>query len=134
MEEINRQLQAKYRQIEENEVRVAHFDTEDADYIFTGFGLGARICRKAAEIARAKGYKVGVVRPITLYPFPRKFFAELAPKVKGILDVEMNAGQMVEDVRLSVGEKTRVEYMGRMGGMIASPNEIVEYFEKTFLK
>jgi 2-oxoglutarate ferredoxin oxidoreductase subunit alpha len=134
MEALNRGLQDKYKVIRENEVKVETFMTEDADYIFTGFGLGARICKKAAQICRENGHKVGVVRPLTLWPFPTTLFRELAGKVKGILDVEMNAGQMVEDVRLAVGDKTRVEFYGRMGGMITSPNEIVEHFEKTFIK
>ena len=134
MEALNRGLQDKYKIIREKEVRVETFNVEDADYIFTGFGLGARICKKAAQICREKGYKIGVVRPLTLWPFPTTVYRELAGKVKGILDVEMNSGQMVEDVRLSVGDKTRVEFYGRMGGMITSPNEIVEHFEKTFIK
>jgi 2-oxoglutarate/2-oxoacid ferredoxin oxidoreductase subunit alpha len=134
MELINRTLQEKYKTIENKEVKVETNNTEDAEYIFTGFGLGARICKKAAEISRAKGYKIGVVRPLTVWPFPSAVYRELAGKVKGILDVEMNAGQMVEDVRLAVGDKTRVEFYGRMGGMITSPNEIVEFFEKTFIK
>jgi len=134
MEELNKGLQAKYKTIRENEPKVEKFMVDDAEYIFTGFGLGARICKKAAEICRANGHKVGVVRPLTLWPFPTKVYQELAGKVKGFLDVEMNSGQMVEDVRLSVGDKTRVEFYGRMGGMITSPAEIVEYFEKTFIK
>lgn len=134
MEKINMHLQDKYRKIEENEVRVETNNLEDADYIFTGFGLGARICSKAAEMARAKGYKVGVIRPITLFPFPNKVYNELAGKVKGIFDVEMNAGQMVEDVKLAVDGKTRVEFYGRMGGMIPAPDEILANFEKTFIK
>ena len=86
------------------------------------------------QLGREKGYKIGLVRPQTLFPFPKKVYAELAPKIKGILDVEMNAGQMVEDVRLSVEGKTRVEFYGRMGGVIPSPDEILEHFEKTFIK
>ncbi len=134
MEEINHHLQAKYRTIEENEVMYKTLNVEDAEYIFTGFGLGARICAKAMEMARAKGYKVGVVRPQTLFPFPTNIYAELGKKVKGILDVEMNAGQMVEDVRLSVNGSTKVEFYGRMGGMIPSPEEILEHFEKIFIR
>ncbi|HPU23152.1 MAG TPA: 3-methyl-2-oxobutanoate dehydrogenase subunit VorB [Candidatus Kapabacteria bacterium] len=134
MEEINKHLQAKYKQIEKDEVRYEAFNLDDAEYVLTGFGLGARICRKAMDILREKGYKVGLVRPITLFPFPKKVYEELANRVKGILDVEMNAGQMVEDVKLSVCGKTRVEYYGRMGGMIPSPEEIVENFEKLFIK
>lgn len=134
MEEINKHLQAKYKQIEEAEVRYEAFNLDDAEYILTGYGLGARICRKAMDILREKGYKVGLIRPITLFPFPKKVYESVAEKVKGILDVEMNAGQMVEDVKLSVCGKTRVEYYGRMGGMIPSPEEIVENFEKIFIK
>ena len=134
MEEINRHLQSKYKTIQENEIIVKTINTDDADYIFTGFGLGARICIKAMEILREKGHKVGVVRPITLFPFPIDTYNELAGRVKGILDVEMNAGQMVDDVRLAVNGKTRVEFYGRMGGVIPSPEEIVEHFEKVFIR
>jgi 2-oxoglutarate/2-oxoacid ferredoxin oxidoreductase subunit alpha len=134
MEQINFTLQAKYRQMEKDEVRYQAINIDDADYIFTAFGLCGRIIMKAAQIARDKGYKVGTIRPITVYPFPTKVYEEVAPRVKGILDVEMNAGQMVEDVRLSVNGKTRVEFFGRMGGMIPSPEEIFENFEKIFIK
>lgn len=133
MEQVNLRLQAKYREIEANEVRFQTINTEDADYIFTGFGLGSRIAMKAMEIARENGHKVGLIRPITAYPFPYEVYRNIAPKIKGILDIEMNAGQMVEDVRLAVGDKTRVEFFGRMGGMIAGPDEVYEYFEKVFL-
>lgn len=134
MEEINHGLQRKYADMQENEVRYQTYLMDDAEYIFTGFGLGARICLKAAEIARQNGYKVGVIRPITLFPFPTKVYADVATKVKGILDVEMNAGQMVEDVRLSVNGKIPVEFYGRMGGMIASPEDIYETFISKFIK
>lgn len=133
MELINETLQKKYAALKENEVRYQAHNIEDAEYIFTGFGLGARICLKAMELGRDKGYKIGVIRPITLYPFPEKIYAELAPKVKGILDVEMNTGQMIEDVKLSTGGKTRVEFYGRTGGMIPAPEEILESFEKQFI-
>lgn len=134
MEEINRGLQAKYKEIEKNEIMVKTANIEDADYIFTGYGLGARICVKAMEILREKGHKVGVIRPLTLFPFPTSTYADIAGRLKGILDVEMNAGQMVEDVRLAVNGQTRVEFYGRMGGMIPSPEEIVEHFEKVFIR
>lgn len=134
MENINIRLQEKYREIEEKEVRYEEFRIEDAEYILTGYGLSARICKKVVEIGREKGYKLGLIRPITLFPFPKKVFADLANKVKGILDVELNAGQMVEDVKLLVEGKVRVEFYGRMGGIIPTPEEILEYFEKTFLK
>ncbi|MDR0927613.1 MAG: 3-methyl-2-oxobutanoate dehydrogenase subunit VorB [Ignavibacteria bacterium] len=134
MEKINIHLQAKYREIEKNEVKFEAHNVEDADYIFTGFGMAARICKKAAQIAREKGYKVGVIRPITVWPFPYDAYAKLAGKVKGILDVEMNAGQMIEDVRLAVGNNTKVEFYGRTGGMVPSPNEIIDCFEKNLVK
>jgi 2-oxoglutarate ferredoxin oxidoreductase subunit alpha len=134
MEEINHNLAKKYAQMMETEVMYQALHLDDAEYLMTGFGLAARICIKAMELGRAKGYKIGLIRPQTLFPFPTKIYEEMAPKVKGILDVEMNMGQMVEDVRLSVNGKTRVEFFGRCGGMIPSPEEILEHFEKTFIK
>jgi len=133
MEQINLGLQAKYKLMEENEVlyQTAHLD--DAEYIFTGYGLAARICTKAMELGREKGYKIGMIRPQTVFPFPKKIFLEVAPKIKGIFDVEMNAGQMIEDVLLATEHKTRVEFFGRMGGIIPTPEEILENFEKTFI-
>jgi 2-oxoglutarate/2-oxoacid ferredoxin oxidoreductase subunit alpha len=133
MEEINHTLQNKYKVIREKEVRYQTENIDDAEYIFTGFGLAARICMKAMELGREKGYKIGVVRPISLFPFPMQLFNELGGKVKAILDVEMNAGQMVEDVRLGVNGQAPVHFYGRMGGVIPSPEEILEYFEKNVL-
>ncbi len=129
MEEINIHLQEKYKKMEENEVRVETIDCDDADYIITGYGLVARICTKAAQLARDKGLKVGVIRPITLFPFPYKTYFDIADNVKGILDVEMNAGQMIEDVRLAVNGKIPIEFYGRMGGMVPTPEEILEALE-----
>lgn len=134
MEQINLGLQKKYREIEAKEVLYQTMNTEDAEYLFTGYGLGARICMKAMELGREKGYKIGLIRPRTLYPFPYQVYFDLAPQLKGILDVEMNAGQMVEDVRLAVNGQTRVEFYGRMGGMIPSPEEILESFEKFYIE
>jgi len=129
MEEINIHLQKKYKKMEENEIRVEMIDCEDAEYIITGYGLVARICQKAAELAREKGIKVGVIRPITLFPFPNKTYYDIADNVKGILDVEMSAGQMIEDVRLGVNGKVPVEFYGRMGGMVPTPEEILDALE-----
>ncbi len=134
MEQVNLRIQKKYREIEKNEILVEEMNTEDMEYLFTGFGLGARICMKAMELAREKGHKVGLIRPRTLYPYPYDTYKQYAEKLKGVLDVEMNAGQMVEDVRLAMEGKTRIEFYGRMGGMIASPDEIVDYFEEKFIK
>lgn len=130
MEEINLHLQSKYREIEKNEVRVEMIDCEDADYVITAYGLVARICQKAAQLAREKGIKVGVIRPISLFPFPVKQYSDMADKVKGMLDVEMSAGQMVEDVRLAVNGKTPVEFYGRMGGIVPTPEEILKALEE----
>lgn len=126
MEKINLRLQAKYRNIEKNEVRYETINTEDADLVLVAFGLSSRICQKAMELAREQGIKVGFLRPITLYPFPYDALKKLADKLKGVLVVELNAGQMVEDVRLGVCGKIPVEFYGRMGGIIPSPEEIVD--------
>jgi len=134
MEEINLRLQAKYKKIEEEEVRYDLYEMEDADYMIVAYGLVARICQKAASLAREKGIKVGVFRPQTLFPFPYKEISELSGRVKGILDVEMNAGQMVEDVRLAVNGKIPVEFHGRMGGIVPSPDEILEKIEEKFVE
>ncbi|OFZ06544.1 MAG: 3-methyl-2-oxobutanoate dehydrogenase subunit VorB [Bacteroidetes bacterium RIFOXYC12_FULL_35_7] len=120
----NKVLQEKYEKMEED-VRFETFNCDDAEYIFIAYGSVARICQKAIDIARSKGIKVGLLRPITLFPFPSKKVAELATKVKGMMSVEMSAGQMVEDVKLAVNGKIPVEFYGRMGGMIPSPEEIV---------
>ncbi len=129
MEEINNDLQAKYKTIEDNEVRVECDMCEDADYIIAAYGLMGRIGKKAAEMAREKGIKVGVVRPVTLFPFPYDTVNKLADTVKGFLTVEMNAGQMVEDIRLGVNGKKPVEFYGRTGGNIPSPEEILDAIE-----
>ena len=130
---FNHKLQAKYRAMEENEVRFEKIDCDDADYLFVAYGSSARICQKAIEIARAKGIKVGLLRPITLFPYPTKQIQEMLGQVKGILSVEMSAGQMVEDVRLAVNGKVPVEHYGRFGGIIPTPDEVVEALEQNFL-
>jgi len=130
---FNHKLQAKYRAMEENEVRFEKIDCDDADYLFIAYGSSARICQKAIEIARAKGIKVGLLRPITLFPYPTKAIQAMLGQVKGILSVEMSAGQMVEDVRLAVSGKVPVEHYGRYGGIIPTPDEVVEALEQNFL-
>lgn len=130
MEEINNTLQAKYKKIEENEIRVECQLCEDAEYVIAAYGLMGRIAKKAAEMAREKGIKVGVVRPVTLFPFPYDTMNKLADQVKGFITVEMNAGQMIEDVKLGVNGKKPVEFYGRTGGNIPSPEEILDAIEK----
>ena len=134
MEQVNLHLQEKYKMMEETEVRYEEFDVEDADVLLVAFGLVARICEKAMHLAREKGLRVGLFRPITLYPYPSKRLAELSSKVRGVLTVEMNAGQMLEDVRLAVEGRCPVHFKGRMGGMIPSPEEVLEAIETTVEK
>lgn len=125
MEQRNLHLQEKYRTIEENEVRFETIDCDGADYLIVAFGSMARISQKAIEIAREEGIKVGILRPITLWPFPTKAIAEMANLVKGILVAELNAGQMIEDVKLAANGKVNVQHFGRLGGIVPSPDEIV---------
>ncbi len=129
MEQINLALQAKYRTIEEAEVRCEAIGMDDADVALVAFGLTSRICQKTMELARAKGIKVGLIRPITLFPFPYTIVRSYVDRVEAFLTVEMNAGQMVEDVRLAVEGDRPVHFTGRMGGMIPTPEEILAKVE-----
>ncbi|KAF5062984.1 2-oxoglutarate oxidoreductase subunit KorA [anaerobic digester metagenome] len=122
----NHALQAKYKLMQEQETRFEMISCEDADYLIVAYGTSARISQKAVDLLRAEGIKVGLLRPITLFPFPTAIISKLADQVKGILTVEMSAGQMIEDVRLAVGCRVKVEHFGRMGGIIHSPTEVVE--------
>lgn len=130
MEEFNIHLQKKYNRIKENEVRYEEIETKDAEYIIVSFGSAARISHKVVKLARANGIKLGLIRPITLFPFPDRIISEFSKRVKGILVVELNAGQMVEDVRLSVEGRIPVYFYGRMGGMIPTPEEILSVIEE----
>lgn len=130
MEQKNLHLQAKYREVQEKEVRYVTTNCDDADYIIVAFGSAARISQKAMEIARAEGIKVGLFRPITLWPFPTKEIAALADHVKGFLTVEINAGQMVFDVRSAVEGRCPVHHFGRLGGIVPDPDEIVSELGK----
>ncbi|MCF0198373.1 MAG: 3-methyl-2-oxobutanoate dehydrogenase subunit VorB [Bacteroidaceae bacterium] len=126
MERHNQHLQEKYATVKAKEVRCEHFMNDDADYLIVAFGSAARISKKAIELLRAEGLRVGMLRPITLWPFPTDEIATLALRVKGILSVEINAGQMIEDIRLSVEGRCPVSHYGRMGGMIPTPEEIAK--------
>jgi 2-oxoglutarate ferredoxin oxidoreductase subunit alpha len=132
-EEFNRKLIRKYEEVKENEIRYELINTEDADYIIVAYGSSARLSMKAMDLLRTKGIKVGILRLITLFPFPSKVLFELADKVKGFLAVEMSAGQMVEDVQLAVQFKKPVKHFGRLGGVIPSPEEIVEALEQKII-
>lgn len=134
MEKNNERFQAKYAEIEKNEVRFETSNCEDAEYILVAFGSSARICQKAVLLAAEEGYKVGVIRPITLWPFPYQVISDYAAKgVKGFLTVELNAGQMIEDVRLAVEGRAPVEHYGRLGGMLFSPDEVFEALKERII-
>lgn len=126
MEERNLHLQDKYNTIQEKEVRYETQQMEDADYVIVAFGSAARIAEKALELAREEGLKVGLFRPITLWPFPQKELAEAAQGKRGVLVAEINAGQMVQDVRLAINNTVKVEHFGRLGGIVPEPEEIVK--------
>jgi len=128
MEHINLFMQEKYKSMQ-CEVRYEEIQTEDAEMLLVAFGLSSRICQKTVDLAREKGIKVGLLRPITLYPYPSERLKELANQVEFMLTVEMNAGQMVEDVRLAVEGKVPVHFIGRMGGMLLSPEDILHKIE-----
>ncbi|MCK9339852.1 MAG: 3-methyl-2-oxobutanoate dehydrogenase subunit VorB [Bacteroidales bacterium] len=132
-EQININIQKKYKVCEEKEVRYEMINCEDAEYLFVAYGSSARICQKTIELARAEGIKVGLFRPITLWPFPSKQLKEAAKNVKGILSVEMNAGQMIEDVKLATECRVKAEHFGRYGGMIPDPNEILVALKKQIM-
>jgi 2-oxoglutarate ferredoxin oxidoreductase subunit alpha len=132
-EEFNHRLQAKYATITENEVRFEEFLCEDAEYLLVAYGTSARVCQKSVQIAREQGIKAGLLRPITLFPFPSLRINELGGRVKGILSVEMSSGQMVEDVMLAVNGKVPVKHFGRMGGIVTTPDEVVEKLKSFFV-
>ena len=132
-EKHNLKLQEKYRKIEASEVRYETLQCEDAEYLLVAFGSSARICQKAMDLGRAKGIKVGLLRPITLYPFPYAIVEQLSNQVKGILVVELNAGQMIEDVRIGSHDRIKVKHYGRFGGMIPSPVEVLDALEKQII-
>lgn len=134
MEARNLHLQEKYKTIRETEVRYEAQQCDDADYIIVSFGSAARIGEKAVELARAEGIKVGLFRPITLWPFPSKEIAALAKGKKGLLVSEINAGQMIQDVKLAVNGALPVEHFGRLGGIVPEPEEIVNALKEKLMR
>jgi len=125
LHEFNQHLQDKHREIEKNEVRYAEYWMDDAEYVVVAFGSAARAAQSAARWAHAQGIRVGVFRPISLYPFPTTQLAAISRRVRAILVVEMNAGQMLEDVQRAVAERVPVKFFGRMGGLVPFPDEIL---------
>jgi 2-oxoglutarate ferredoxin oxidoreductase subunit alpha len=133
-EVFNRKLIAKYNEIREKEVRFEEFQCDDAEYLLVAYGTSARVCQKSVQLGRAEGLKVGLLRPITLFPFPSKRINVLAGKVKMMLSIEMSAGQMVEDVLLSVNGKVPVYHFGRMGGIVTEPEEVLEFLKSKIIR
>ena len=134
MEKRNLHLQEKYKKIKETETRSETSQCEDADYLIVSFGSASRIGEKAVELAREQGLKVGLFRPITLWPFPSKELVEISKGKKGILVSEINAGQMVQDVRLAIDGTLPVEHFGRLGGIVPEPEEIVKALKDKLVK
>lgn len=128
MEKVNLKLQETYKIICENEVRFEDAYLDDAKVVLVAYGISSRVCRNVVEELRNIGYKVGLLRPITLYPFPYEKLKSLVDNgLKAILTVEMSAGQMVEDVKLGVEGKIPVEFYGKLGGVLLDENEIKDY-------
>jgi len=126
LEKHNQHLQSKYAAVEAAEIRYEDYHADDADLILIAYGVVSRIVHTAVDDLRAQGFKVGFVRPISLWPFPSKHLADFAQKAKKMLVVELSNGQMVDDVRLAVTGKVPVHFYNRMGGMVPSPEEIYE--------
>jgi len=130
LEALNLTLQKKIALVKQNEVRFKEHLVDDAEILVVAFGTMGRIAQTAADMARAQGIKAGVFRPISLFPFPAARLDELSQRVKKILVVEMSAGQMLEDVKLSVGKDFPVGFYGRMGGIVPLPDDVLEVIEK----
>jgi 2-oxoglutarate ferredoxin oxidoreductase subunit alpha len=122
---INIKRQTRYREIEEKEVRCRETETSDATIIIVAYGTVARIARTAVRMARSEGMKLGLMQPVTLWPFPYAALRALAGRVGTILTVELSAGQMVEDVRLAVADRARTPFYGVLGGLVPTPNDIL---------
>ena len=129
LERIVKDRFARYQAIEENEVMAEEFLTDDADLLVVAYGAVARIARSAVRAARERGIKAGLIRPVTLWPFPKKLIAEKAKQAQNILVAEMSMGQMVDDVKLAVLGSSNVHFYGRTGGMVPSPNELLEQIQ-----
>ena len=123
-EVFNRKLLAKQAEIEANEVRFRELSLEDAELAVVAFGTAGRIAQSAVKSAREAGVRVGLLRPVSLYPYPYQRVRELASRVRGILVVEMNSGQMLDDVRLGVEGRVPIRFFGRLGGMVPMPDEV----------
>ncbi len=130
LEKTNIERYERYKLVEENEVRYESFMMEDAEICVAAFGIAARVSRNAVVEARKQGIKVGMIRPITIWPFPKKAFAEAADRVSTFISVELSMGQMIEDIKLATACRKPVELCCRVGGMIPSPDEVLESIKK----
>ena len=130
LERHNLKLAGKYRECEAKEVRFEEYQTADADLVVVAYGIVSRIVYSTVDEARARGLKVGLLRPITLWPFPTARLAELVGSASAFLSVELSTGQMVEDVRLAVNGHRPVHFYGRCGGMVPTGDEIVAQYEQ----
>jgi len=130
LEEHNLHLQRKYQEMAEKEIRFEELHVDDAELILVGYGIVSRMLQNVVEILRAEGKKVGLLRPITLFPFPTKKLAELADHAKRFLVAELSNGQMVDDVKLSVNGRSEVHFYGRMGGAVPTVEELLEEARK----
>ena len=127
---FNVKMMTRWEEIEENEVRYKGYYLDDAEYVLVGFGTAGRIALTSVRAAREKGIKIGLLRPITVAPYPVEVLDELANRVKGFLVVEMNNGQMLDDVSAIVAKRAPIKFYGRMGGMVPYPDEISRAIEE----
>jgi len=132
MERHVRKLEAKYHEAERNEVRAESWRTEDAEIVLVGYGIMGRVLKAVVELARARGIRAGLLRPITLYPFPAAELRALARQAKAFAVVELSTGQLIDDVRLALGGRAPVELFGRVGGNVPSAEDVLEFLEHTF--
>lgn len=133
-ERLNHTLIAKYKQMEDEDVRFESIQCEDAEHVIVAYGCMARICESTIEMARKEGIKLGLLRPITLFPFPKKEINRLVPHLKSMMSVELSTGQMLEDVQLAVNGRIPVNFFGRLGGIVPSPEEVLEAFKNSINK
>jgi len=133
-ERLNHTLIAKYKQMEDEDVRFESVQCEDAEHVIVAYGCMARICESTIEMARKEGIKLGLLRPITLFPFPKKEINRLVPHLKSMMSVELSTGQMLEDVQLAVNGRIPVNFFGRLGGIVPSPEEVLEAFKNSINK
>ncbi|MPL85248.1 2-oxoglutarate oxidoreductase subunit KorA [bioreactor metagenome] len=133
-ERLNHTLIEKYKRMEDEDVRFETIQCEDAEHVIVAYGCMARICESTIEMARKEGIKLGLLRPITLFPFPTKEIDRMVPNLKSMMSVELSTGQMLEDVKLAVNGRIPVNFFGRLGGIVPSPEEVYEAFKKSINK